>query len=68
MILVSFGWLVIKLLCIAAVFVGVRWLINYLGVAVPEKLMQIFAAICVILGIIFVIAWLFSIYPSSHLL
>lgn len=62
--LISFGWLIIKLLCIAFVFFGLRWLCSFLNVSVDSMLWKIFAAICVVLGLIFVFVWLFSLHPT----
>lgn len=56
--LVAFGWLIIKLLVLAFVFFGLKYLCQWLGVNLPEMLWKILAAILVIIGIILVLVFL----------
>jgi hypothetical protein len=44
------GMLILKLLGLALLYFGVKWLVDYLGINVPDMVMKIFAAACVIGG------------------
>jgi hypothetical protein len=58
MSIVGLGWLIVKLLVLALVYFGIKWLVEWLGVAVPDIIMKIFAAILVIIGFIWILMWL----------
>jgi hypothetical protein len=48
------GMLLLKLLGIALLYFGVKWLIDYLEMSVPDMVMKIFAAACVIGGAVLI--------------
>lgn len=57
-ILISAGWLFVKLLCLGIAYFGLKWVIDYLGVAVPDMIWKLITAIFVIIGAIFVLVWI----------
>lgn len=58
MTLIGLGYLIIRLLMLAVVYFGIKWLIESLGIRVPDMILKIFAAILVILGVIFVLQFI----------
>lgn len=51
-------YLLIKLLVLGLVYYGLKWLIDYLGISVPDMVMKILAAILVLLGIVWTLMYL----------
>lgn len=66
-IVIGLAWLLVKLLVLALVWYGLKWLADYLAITIPDTVVKIVAAILVIIGLVMVIAFLMGIAPGRLL-